>query len=473
VEIEVNCIECRNFTPLSITTRVAPKNLETATTNGALFIKVFDANGNAVQNASVHVENNQVTPNIEIDDVTNNSGMLQIVDAIPGVNAYEITVTKSGYSTDKTYVIEVANPNPAKPHATVLLQQVTQISFIIDKLSTFSVSSVTDTCTPVPSVDFSIMGQKLIGLDPKILKYNENKVTGGGGELTINNVEWDTYSISATDATYDLVGINPPSPVSIIPDSNQNLQFVMAPKDPDTLLVMVIDSVTNLPLSGVEAVLSKTGYSATKVTGQGYITQSDWSGGSGQATSTDSTKYFTSDGNIETEDPAGDISLKKILGDFLQSGILVSSAFDTGSISNFQQIDWNPTDQPPAVETPNVRLQVATNNDGYTWDYTGPDGTDNTYYSNTDKNISAINNGNRYFRYKIFLDTATTTATPNISDVSFTFTSLCTPPGQTSFSGLSSGTYTLDLTKNGYDPQSISVDINSSWQSKEIIMIPN
>jgi prepilin-type N-terminal cleavage/methylation domain-containing protein len=103
VEVEVACSTCGSFTSVTLTTNVAPKNLETASTNGALVIKVFDSNGVPVSDASVHVVNAQVTPNIIIDDVTNVDGVLQIVDAPPGVDAYQITVTKSGYSTDKTY----------------------------------------------------------------------------------------------------------------------------------------------------------------------------------------------------------------------------------------------------------------------------------------------------------------------------------------------------------------------------------
>ncbi len=473
VEIEVTCNNCKgNFTPMVVTTRIAPKNLETASTNGALFVRVFDANGNPVPLASVHIENNLINPPIIIDDVTNVNGVLQIVDAPPGVNAYEIIVTKSGYSTDETHAISGGNPNPSKPHATVVLQQVTQLSFVIDRLSTFDVTSVTDLCSPVPGIDFSLTGAKLIGT-PNVLKYSQNKVTNGSGTLSIPNIEWDTYTFTNIDGVYDLVGINPISPVSLAPNANQNVQLVVALKNPNTFLVTVKDSVTSLPLSGVTVELTKTGYDSTKITGQGFLGQTDWSSGSGQATSTDLTKYFSSDGNIETASPAGDVVLKKIFGDYVYSGVITSSSFDTGSASNFGQIDWNPTSQPVDTGTPNVRVQIATNNDGGVWGFTGPDGTSGSYYTTSNKNISASNNGNQYFRYKLFLDTATTTATPNISDISVTFTSACTPPGQVSFAGLLSGSYVMHLSKTGYASQDINVNINTSWQSVEIIFVPN
>jgi prepilin-type N-terminal cleavage/methylation domain-containing protein len=476
VEIEVDCAQCRNFSPMVVTTRVSPKNLETASTNGALFVKVLDANGNPLPDAAVHIENDSSSPKIAIDDVTNNSGMLQVVDAPPGANVYEITVTKSGYSTDKTYAATGGNPHPAKPHSTVALQQVTQVSFIIDKLSTFNISSVTDSCSPVAGVGFTLSGAKTIGTNPDVLKYSQDLSTDGGGNLAVNDIEWDSYTFAGADAAYDIVGTNPILPVNIAPDSSQNIQLIVAPKDPDTLLVTVRDSATSLPLSGVEVDLTKTGYSSAKYTGEGFVGQTDWSGGAGQATSTSAaatTQYLASDGNIENDDPAGDISLKKIFGSYVSSGDLVSSSFDTGVAANFQQVDWDPEDQPPSAGTPNVRIQIATNNDGATWDFKGPDGTASTYYTTSDKNIAAINSGNRYLRYKAFLDTATTTASPNISDISFTYTSNCTPPGQVSFSGLSSGTYNLHLEKAGYAAQDIPVTIGSSWQSVDATLIPS
>ena len=70
VEIEISCDTCKNFSPIDVTTRVAPKNLENTSNNGALFVKAFDANGNPVTNASVHIENNLPIPNIIVDDFT-------------------------------------------------------------------------------------------------------------------------------------------------------------------------------------------------------------------------------------------------------------------------------------------------------------------------------------------------------------------------------------------------------------------
>jgi len=472
-EVEISCALCRNFQPIRFTTWIAPRALETASANGALFVRAFDAGGQPVSGANVHIENNQAFPPFSIDDTTNNEGVLQVVDAPPGAEAYEIGVSKSGYSSDMTYQSgAVGNPNPAKPHATVATQELTQISFSIDQTSIIDVSSVLDTCDAIPSIDFSLQGSKLIGTNPNILKYNAVHVTDDSGIKTISDLEWDTYILSFIDAGYDLAGTIPLSPLVLNPNSNQDFKLIVSPKDPRSIMVTVRDASTQLPLSEVSVELWKEGYDNTLITGRGFMRQTDWSGGSGQADFEDFAKYFASDGNVETGDPNGEIQLNKVFDEYVSSGYLISSTFDTGSASNFYQILWQPQDQPPETGVDSIRLQIATNNDNATWNFTGFDGTADTYYTISNQNVNKVNNGNRYLRYKVYLGTSDPLWTPVVSDVSFTFTSSCVPPGQVLFSGLDTGSYTLTASKSGYQTFSEAEVISSSWQQREITLSP-
>lgn len=472
VEIEIGCPTCKNFTPVFVNTRVGPRGLETSSANGALFVRVFDANGQPVEGASVHIENNAVTPSIVIDDETNTSGMLQIVDAPPGVNAYEISVTKSGYTSDETATPGApGNPNPLKPHATVAVQQVTQVSFVIDRVSTMNFTSTTNTCSPVGSIDFNLKGTRLIGTSPDVLKYDENQVTNGSGEREVTNLDWDTYPISLIDSTYDLIGMNPLFPVSLLPDSDQDVQFIVAPKDPSTVLVVVKDASTQLPVASSTVQLEGGGYDETLLTDRGFISQTDWSGGGGQDVWTDPEEYFSSS-NIDVNNPAGEIKLNGSFGSYDPAGTLESSTFDTGSPSHFHQLLWQPGDQDPDTGSDSVRVQIASNNDGLTWDFTGPDGTATSYYTSPSSNIHESHNDNQFLRYKLYLSTASSTLTPNISDVSFTFSSQCIPPGQVAFTGLSNGSYTLNVSAEGYQDQSIPVTVSDPWHQEEILLLP-
>src|SRR3989344_4077696 len=102
IELEVSCDNCYYFAPIRMTTTVAPKGLESSSNNGSLFINVFDANGQPVSGANVNVVNNVLNPTITINDTTNINGILQLVDIPTSTSAYEITINKSGYSSDKT-----------------------------------------------------------------------------------------------------------------------------------------------------------------------------------------------------------------------------------------------------------------------------------------------------------------------------------------------------------------------------------
>jgi prepilin-type N-terminal cleavage/methylation domain-containing protein len=472
VETKITCLACRNFSSAIFTTRVSPKNLEMASTNGALFIRVFDANGVPVQAADVRVENNQITPHIRIDDVTDANGVLQLVDIPPGAGAYEVFVSKEGYSSDQTYGGTVSNPNPTKPFATVAQQQVTQISFSIDLLSSLSVQSVTQTCTVVPGVSVGVRGSKLIGTSPDVNKYYQTHTTNYIGEKVINDLEWDTYTLSVNDGTHQLLGLIPLLPPIIAPNSNLDVRVVVGPADPNTLLVTVKDSGTGLPISEADVEISG---GETQTTGRGFLRQTDWSGGSGEGLWSGGSNYSSRDAGIETSAPAGVLTLVRFAGAYTPSGNLTSSIFDVASPSNFYRIAWQSEDQPPLAGPNAVRLQVATSNDAATttWSFLGPDGTASTYYTLADQNINSIHNANRYFRYKVFLATDDVSVAPTISDISFTFTSECVPPGQVTFSGLSDGVYVVSVSKAGYQSYtSTPLSVISDFVSYEATLIP-
>lgn len=473
VQIEVFCEKCKKPVDVFATAIISPKNLETNSTNGALFIKVFNANGEPVPQANVYIQ--KLNSNIVINDETNNNGLLAVIDIPPDQNAYRIIVTKDGYTTDRTYATSSSNPYPIKPDATVLSQQVTQVSFVIDKVSTINVSSRNLECAFIPNVPFHIEGSKLIGLNPDVLKYSNDFSTDSSGFKILNNIEWDTFNITPGDG-FSLIGINPASPFSVLPDSIKNVDMIFGVSRPHDLLVVVKDSTTNLPLSDVVLTISQGIFNDTKITGMGYFSQTDWSSGAGQENFYNESKYWEDNGGIETTS-SGEIKLAKNLGRYVSSGILTSSIFDTGTTTNFSNIIWKPTDQPPQSGENSVRFQIATsetNTSTTTWDFIGPDGSDATFYTLSNNNINPIHNGDRYLRYRVFLSTASDNKTPNISDIAVTFTSGCVPPGQAIFNYLSPGNHDLLLEKNGYQTQIYPVNIitNKDWQSVEASLSP-
>jgi prepilin-type N-terminal cleavage/methylation domain-containing protein len=470
VALDLACTSCASAPTFRYQTWVAPTALEGASTNGALFVRVFDASGQPVVGADVHIENNQATPHLTIDDTTNNQGMYQLVDTVPGAQAYEITVSKDGYSSERTYA---GGPWIAvNPHANVVTGVVTQISFAIAPLSTLDVRSSDTMCASIGNVDFTLHGSKLIGTTPDVLKYSTALTTDAAGRKTLNAMEWDTYTLTLTDPGYDLVGTIPPLPLVLDPDTTQDLRLIVAPPNPDRLLVSVRDAGTGLPLSDADVRLELASYDTTLTTGIGFLSQTDWSGPSGQATSTDNPSGYFTRSNVNLTNPAGDIVLANPLGQYETDGYLISSTFDTGTASNFGDIIWSPQVQLPETGTDSVKFQIATNNDGVTWNFLGPDGTGASYYTLTDRSIAAAHDGDRYLRYKVFLSTADTAYSPHVSDIQFTYTSGCIPPGQVVFSGLNAGTYNLTVSHAGYQSVTQPVTVGSAWKAVDISLNP-
>ena len=265
-DLDITCSNCKIFSPLKFTTLVAPRALETTSLNGALFVQVFDSGGIPIPSAAVHIVNTQTNPDTIIDEVTDNTGWVKIVDAPPGTNAYNIIATKSGFSQDQTYPIGgVAGANPLKPDATVVLQQVTQVSLSIDRISSLNVSTVDSSCLALPNIGFSLTGTKLIGA-PAVLKYpTQNFTTDTTGSYTITNLEWDAYGALLTSALYDLAGTTPFPTFLINPNENRNLQMVAVPHVNRALLVSVKDSL-DVAIDGATVRLEKSGFDETKTT---------------------------------------------------------------------------------------------------------------------------------------------------------------------------------------------------------------
>ncbi|GEM_PF-164616 len=480
VEITVTCISCLNAPSAFVfTDRVSPKGLEGSSSNGALFIQAINANGQAISGASVSIVNNSVNPAININDTTDNTGYLKVLDVPPSVQSYHITVTKAGYSTDGTYTTGVSNPNPVKPDATVALGQITQASFVIDQVSTVNVASVNTVCGSVPNINFTLTSTKLIGTGPDLPKFTHSYTTDGGGLLTVSNLEWDNYPITFSNANYDIGGVIPTLPLVVAPNSVQSLKLVMQPKAANSLLVAVKDAGTALPLSGALVTLTDNAfYYIQKTTGRGFLSQTDWSGGGGQDTLIDATKYWSDDGNIDAQTLSGEVKLKQTAPpNYVPSGSFISSTFDAGSASNFYTISAQPQSQPVQTGVDSLKFQFAATNtpnpNPASWNFLGPDGTANSYYTPQNVSVNSVHNGNRYFRYKAFFATANTLYSPDLADVAVTFASDCVAPGQALFQNLQLNiVYNVTVSLDSYQTYNGTFTPTQSWDKLEILLTP-
>lgn len=259
--------------PVVYVTNIAPKGIETSAGGGTLFIRVFNANGLPVENATVKIDNSQVNPQIHMQTLTDQNGQTVLPGAPICVTCYEISVTKSNnYSLDRTYATSEVT-NPLQPHATIIEGQVTQISFSIDQTSTLVINSYGSReagFPPIANVYFTLKGAKIIGYDASdepVYKYSYATNTGGGS-VTLPSLEWDTYTIDFTNSAHVLAGSNPANPVSLSPATVITVAMSAVPKG-NTSLLVIMKNLSQQLLSSASAQLTNLdlGFDATKSAG--------------------------------------------------------------------------------------------------------------------------------------------------------------------------------------------------------------
>lgn len=450
-------------------TTVVPKGLEGNNTGGALLVKVFNSSGQPVSDATVNISG--VSNAVSLSLNTDSSGQVIQVGLPVGANFYHVVVTKTGYSSDQTYPITAQNPNPTKPDPTIALGTVTTVSFSIDALSNLTIKTLDSQCKPLNGIGVNVAGSKLIGTSPNVYKYSgtftSGPVTYPAGQILLNNLEWDIYTPSLTVASlqnYNIMGTSPIQSISVLPGSNQTFTIILTEDSANSLLVIVKDAATGAALEGATIELQKGGSQPQDYfgsSGGSVWTQDDWSGSSGVAnwSSSSPDSYWQAGGGIYINNGSNNVELQKINGKYTinSTSTLESSTFDTGTgISNFTTLTWAPVSQSAGAW---LGFQIAANNDNSTWNYVGPDGTANTYYTVSGSNISNALDNNQYVRYKAFLATSDDKVTPVLSNLQINYVSGCQTPGQWLFNDItpSNGTpYTLTVTMPGYQTQTIS-----------------
>lgn len=249
VRVEVSWTSTTGNKSIVYLSDVSAKEIESVAGGGTLKILVFNASGQAVPQAQVHLVNTAVTPAINLTAETDDNGLLILPGSPAATNGYEISITKtdylSNYSTDQTYAATVANPMPEKRHASVFEGQQTSISFSIDRLSTLNAYVEDENGTGLGYITFNLRGGKLIGHDAlgnPIYKYDETKTTDGSGHLHLSNMEWDSYIFSMpAGASYNISETSPFQPFDLLPNTPTDINITLEPEDQFSVLVVVKD----------------------------------------------------------------------------------------------------------------------------------------------------------------------------------------------------------------------------------------
>jgi hypothetical protein len=253
-----------NGTKSVLISDIAPKGIENLSGGGTLSFLVFDSTGSPVSNASISIVSSGISPAVNLNVVSNDNGRIVLPGATACVKCYRVTVTKSGMSADRTYgASEVANP--AKPDLTVTSGNLTEMSFTIDRTANLSLHTKNSrilSFSNLASQALILKGSKTIGtdtLDNPVYKYNSVVTTDTSGDLTLNNMEWDSYSlVPATASAYTFSGTNPLTPIALAPSVDQSVALSMTTKPTNSLWALYTDAART-PISSVSATLKDSG----------------------------------------------------------------------------------------------------------------------------------------------------------------------------------------------------------------------
>lgn len=139
----------------------------------------------------------------------------------------------------------------------------TSVTPVVDELSVYYRQSVTS----LPSIAFDIRGEKIIGTDASsspIYKYTNSLVTNGSGEVSINNLEFDAYTL-AISGSYDKAMACGGHPFVHKAGINGELELLLVSGTADTLRVSVADSLGRV-IPGASVNLTRSGYNVTTLT---------------------------------------------------------------------------------------------------------------------------------------------------------------------------------------------------------------
>lgn len=131
---------------VSVASNFVPPGIESSTGGGTLSIRVLNAYGANIGDATVRIVNASTSPTIDFTTFTDTTGLVLIGGAATS-SEYQIYVTKAGDSSAQTYARVGQNVNPTPGYLTVSKDLTTSSTFQIDQLASLIVASFSPAST--------------------------------------------------------------------------------------------------------------------------------------------------------------------------------------------------------------------------------------------------------------------------------------------------------------------------------------
>jgi hypothetical protein len=234
VKIDVSWISRTGTRDIVLITRVTPANgVETnpcPSACGTLTINAVNAAGSPLQNAQVQIVNPSASPAVNLATFTDASGTASFIGA-PASSNYQVSVTKTGYSTAQTYSTTAQNANPTPGNLSVTSNKTTAQTFAIDVLGSKTINTWTQILSGAWSDPFSdttkISTSTNISVGSGIAKLSGSPPYGSYGEMqsvaiapaTLDNWQTLATSFSQPAGTGIVFRIYDGSGHNLIPDA--------------------------------------------------------------------------------------------------------------------------------------------------------------------------------------------------------------------------------------------------------------
>lgn len=252
--------------------QIAPSGVEGGDSLGTLVFQALNSAGLGIASATVQLTNTSVTPNINLTTYTNSDGQVVIPGLPISSGTYQLSVSKSGFITEQTYV-STANFAPDVDHSRLnaIAGSVTNKTFSIDTASNLTIKTVDANNNPLGNIAYSIVGTKKIGTDATaqpVYLFSHQDSTDAGGSFVYQGMTWDSYAfiIDGVATGYDISKTSVSVPIAISPGADLTMTVTLVPHTLLSAHITVLNS-SGMAVENASVQVSMTEYNATQVTG--------------------------------------------------------------------------------------------------------------------------------------------------------------------------------------------------------------
>lgn len=262
---------------VALVSDVSPDGVETSAGGGVLSINILDASGAGVPTANVRITNSAAS--VDVTAQTDATGNLLLPGAPAGSQNYSLTVSKSGYYGAVTYPpYPTTSFDPVDVHASVAEGVLNQKTMVMDQETDILLVTQDSFGNEVPALSYNFTGGRILGTTPatgeSVYAFEESGSTNSNGQASFPNESYGQYTVSLSDARYQLYKVQPeaavPNQVDIGPGGTQQVDVLVLDSELASVKVTVINAVDATPISGATVELTNTAlsYSASLTTDQ-------------------------------------------------------------------------------------------------------------------------------------------------------------------------------------------------------------